>query len=262
MLHTSLRLRSSLLVVALAWLAGPPASADTLVLPAAQENVDGNTSNAGPFGKLADFSNDPFRTQQIYAATGFPQAAEGITIQQLRFRPDLGQGDAGPITSNEIEIRLSTTSKLVDGLDFTDLSLNVGTDEQVVYSGSLTLQSCNCGSPTREFDVVVTLQPPFFYDPSLGNLLFDVVNTSNPYPTAFLLDAHDNTLPDPNDPADETSRLVEVIRLSDGGHEIVGELISTGLVTQFVYTVPEASGSAAGLAALLALTIAKRAANA
>jgi hypothetical protein len=252
-----------LLAIAVAAFESPlAATADTLVVPTAQANVDGNTSNAGPFGKLTEFNNDPYRTQQVYAGSVFPQGAEGITISELRFRTDFLQGEAGPITSNAVEISLSTTSKAVDGLDFTDLSLNVGADQQVVYSGPLTLQSCNCGTPTHDFDVLVTLQEPFFYVPSQGNLLLDVVNTSDPYPLAFLIDAQDNTIPNPDDPADETSRLVEVIRLSDGGHEIVGELVSTGLVTQFVYTAPEASGSAAGLAAMLALAAWKRARNA
>lgn len=243
-------------LAAIALGAPPPAFADTLVIPAALENVDGNTSNAAPFGKFIAANNAPFRTQQVYGASGFPAEPDGITVTELRFRPDFAFGEMGPITANEIEISLSTTSKMVDGLDSTDLDLNVGPDQTVVYSGSLTLMSCNCGSPTREFDVVVTLEEPFFYDPSLGNLLIDVVNTSSPYPLGFLLDAEDSTLGAGT--PDDTSRLIEVI-LPGGTHEILGENVSIGLVTQFVYTVPEASGTALGLAAIFGLVTWKHA---
>jgi hypothetical protein len=246
MLHASIRLPASLLLVALAWLAGLPASADTLVVPAALENAEGNMANAGPFGKAIPQSNDPFRTQQVYAASAFAAIGDVIRIDQLRFRTDGATGSTGPSTSSAIEIRLSTTQKQVDGLDFTDLDLNVdGDDETVVYAGSLTLESCDCGTPTRDFDVVVDLQVPFYYDPSAGNLLFDAINTSDPYPLAFFLDAHDAD-------ADEISRLVEVI-LANNDHDIVGENISLGLVTQFVYTVPEPSSAWAGVVAAFAV---------
>jgi hypothetical protein len=232
------------------------------VVPAAQESVEGNTSNAGPFGKLSVEFNDPFRNQQVYAASAFPEVGIGevIRISELRFRPDLEQGSMGPSTSNDIEIRLSTTQKAVDGLDFTDLDLNVdGDDVTLVYAGSLTLSSCDCGTPTRNFDIVVTFQSPFDYDPSAGNLLFEVFNESNPYPLAFFLDAHDNTNPIPDDPADETSRLVEVID-SNENHVILGQNISLGLVTQFVYTVPEPSSAWAGVVAAFAVLGMRRAA--
>jgi hypothetical protein len=253
MLQTSLHLPFSLLVVALAWLAGPPASADTLVVPAALENVDGNTANAGPFGKLAEAFNDPFRTQQVYAASAFLAIGDVIGIKELRFRPDLSVGDTGPSTSNDIEIRLSTTQKEVDGLDSTDLNLNVdGGDVTLVYAGSLTLQSVSGGTPTPAFDVVVHLQTPFYYDPSAGNLLFEVINTSDPFPLAFFLDAQDVA-------GDATSRLVEVID-SNQTHTIVGQNISLGLVTQFVYTVPEPSSAWVGLVAVVGLLALRRAA--
>jgi hypothetical protein len=252
------RLTLSLLAATVAiTLAVPPAFSDTLVIPAALENVEGNLSNTGPFGKLTPLNNDPFRTQQVYGAMAFPEGSEGVTIEELRFRPDFSFGEMGPITANQIEISLSTTSKMVDGLDSTDLNLNVGPDVTVVYSGSLTLSSCDCGTPTRNFDVVVTLQEAFYYQPDMGNLLVDVVNTSSPYPVGFLLDAEDSSTGGGG--PDETSRLVEVIIPGTGAHEIVGANVSTGLVTQFVYTVPEPSGAAVGLAAILGLATWKRA---
>jgi hypothetical protein len=253
MLHPSVRLPSSLLIVALAWLVGLPASADTLVVPAALENVEGNMANAGPFGKFLALNNDPFRTQQVYAASAFSAIGDVIGIHQLRFRSDGSEGSSGPSTSNDIEIRLSTTQKDVDGLDFTDLDLNVdGADVTLVYAGSLTLQSCNCGTPTRDFDLVVDLQTPFYYDPSAGNLLFEVINTSDPYPLAFFLDAQDVA-------GDATSRLVEVIDASQA-HMILGQNVSLGLVTQFVYTVPEPSSAWAGVVAAFGLLALRRAA--
>lgn len=252
MLHISRRLPSSLLVVALAWLAGPPASADTLVVPPGFESVEGNTANAGPFGKLSNEFNDPFRTQQVYAASAFSAIGDVIRIDELRFRADGSTGSLGPSTSNAIEIRLSTTQKAADGLDFTNLDLNVdGDDVTLVYSGSLTLQTCDCGTPTRDFDVVVDLQVPFYYDASAGNLLFEVINTSDPYPLAFFLDAQDAA-------GDATSRLVEVI-LANNDHDILGENISLGLVTQFVYTVPEPSSAWAGVVAVFGLLALRRA---
>ena len=52
-----------------------------------------------------------------------------------------------------------------------------GVDEVVVYDGELTLSSAFSGPSAgpKDFDIIIALQSPFYYDPRAGNLLLDEV---------------------------------------------------------------------------------------
>jgi len=121
----------------------------------------GNAESVGPFFV-------PTRWQQVYDSSAFSNAGfNGVSITALYFK-----GDGVSITN--IQLSLSTTSKAVDSLGpvFAD---NVGTDNTVIYSGFLML---NSGLGPSTFNLLVTLQTPFHYQPANGNLLLDVRNFS------------------------------------------------------------------------------------
>lgn len=119
------------------------------------------------------------RVQQVYKALQFP--SDPILITELRFRPaEAPFGSDFTNTISDIQINLSTTSNHVDGLSI-NFSNNVGSDDQIVYSGSLAISSANTGdnSGPRDADIVVHLQNPFAYDPSKGDLLLDIRHFSD-----------------------------------------------------------------------------------
>ncbi len=75
---------------------------------------------------------------------------------------------------------MSITSVADDALS-TTFANNIGLNETIVYgSGPLSLSSSNTGPAggPKDFDVIITLSTPFFYNPALGNLLIDVRNFS------------------------------------------------------------------------------------
>jgi cell wall-associated NlpC family hydrolase len=80
---------------------------------------------------------------------------------------------------SSVQITLSTTSSGPNSLSST-FANNIGPDETLVYSGPLTLStnSTSSNGTTADFDITIPLQTPFFYDPSKGNLLFDLKNPS------------------------------------------------------------------------------------
>jgi hypothetical protein len=54
---------------------------------------------------------------------------------------------------------------------------NVGADETLVYSGPIVNSTQNIGPSEgpKVFDMIVELQTPFYYDPTQGHLLFDLL---------------------------------------------------------------------------------------
>lgn len=239
-----------LLLPVLAIALAPGAFAATVVIPNAQTNVEGNEANAFPFGRTAA-SNEPYRYQQVYNASGFGEQAEPITIEALNFRPDHNNAVTNTITVQSIEVRLSTTQVAANGLDNVNFANNIGPDATLVYSGSLVWPIPSAGSP-RPFELPLVFTTPFVYDPSAGNLLLEVYNLSEQFAFEYTLDTQ-------NWPDDEISRIVEVVIPSSGEHEIppVGSG-SRGLVTQFVYTAPELGSIGAGITALFALATLRR----
>jgi hypothetical protein len=71
---------------------------------------------------------------------------------------------------------MSTTSRNPGELG-TAFSENVGPDAVVVFQGDLSFSTANTGPDAgpKDFDLVFQLQRPFKYDPTAGNLIFDVV---------------------------------------------------------------------------------------
>jgi hypothetical protein len=222
-------LRLFCLGIALAGLSSP-ASAQNVVVPNALANVEGNFNNGFPFN-LTAFGLSSQRYQQVYAANNFSTITSPTLITAISFRPDGSSGTAFGSTLPNIQINLSTTSAAVDALS-TTFAANVGGNDTVVFSGPLSLSSSNIGGPPRNFDIVITLQTPFLYDPTAGNLLMDVRNFSAGTTTFF--DAE-------NTPGDAISR---VYTFTGNVNSTVADQSNTaGLVTQFTFasSVPEPS---------------------
>jgi hypothetical protein len=156
-------------------LAGSVVHAAVIVVPSLTTQ-EGNTNSGAPFSLGI---NNSMRFQQVYAASAFVSLPGPHLITHLAFRPDGDFGYPTSFTIPDIQINLSTTSASPDGLSpvFQD---NVGSDEIVVFSGSLSLSTAFTGPEggPKAFDLIIPLQTPFLYDPSDGNLLLDVRNFS------------------------------------------------------------------------------------
>src|SRR5215217_337340 len=87
-------------------------------------------SNCFPFGCAIGFGT---HYQQVYNASFFsgPGAIETIYFFNTQFPP-------ASFFEADYEIRLSTTSKAVNGLDLGNLSNNIGSDEALFYAAHLS----------------------------------------------------------------------------------------------------------------------------
>ncbi len=151
------RLLSVLLALGAA--AGAPAHAQRIGGP----TVPGS-SNQFPFGSPVG-GNPGTRYQQVYASQQFtPGLITGVRF----FRSALNLG-TGKITDARYLLSLSTTRKAVNGLNVTDLSDNLGADNRQV----LDLRTDGLHVPFGG-ELTFTFTTPFAYDPTAGNLLFDM----------------------------------------------------------------------------------------
>jgi|GEM_PF-2247770 len=142
----------------------------SVVVPNKWSTVQTDTGNLFPL-----FSAQPIRYQQVFASSQFSRfTTGGELITSIAFR---GHGPGIPFTATipQLQVSLSTTSKLPDGLSSTFVD-NVGADATQVFSGPLQTSVTFTGGPT-DFEVVINFTTPFFYDPAKGNLLLDVTNT-------------------------------------------------------------------------------------
>jgi hypothetical protein len=184
--------------------------------------------------------NGGIRYQQVYNASQF---SGPILITQIAFRPD-GDGSTTAFnrTLSNINIALSTTSAAEGSLSL------VFANNTTVYSGPLTLTSAFTGpvGGPKDFDIVINLQTSFLYNPLVGNLLMDVLNSS-PESNDILMffDATDN-------PSDGTQRVT-------GNEGAPTELVAptqdpVALVTRFTGGTISAAAPEPGSLALLAIT--------
>jgi hypothetical protein len=143
-----------------------------IVSPSAYEDIEGE-------GSVGEDCCSRFRRQQVFPAADF--AALGNQPHWLvgyTFRPDQSLTSPRTVHFPDNEIRLSTTQRgpLNLSAQFND---NVGADVMQFYRGPETLMADAQGPGpgprefyNTEFPAGVT---PFLYDPSQGNLLFDLI---------------------------------------------------------------------------------------
>jgi len=152
--------RKSLVLLAFILLFALPdlAAADVIVgLPA-----DSNAGNCYPFG--CGYTGE---YQQVYTSSQF---SVPITITNLEFFNTQYNSGATAMPTGNWAISLSTTSADWNTLSST-FSSNIGANNTLVYDGSLS-QSWAFGDT---LDIPLTTS--FYYDPSQGNLLMDVIAT-------------------------------------------------------------------------------------
>lgn len=200
------------------------ASAVTMVAPNAQATVEGDARvNSAPFN--TGFA--PNRYMQIYAASQFGAFSGGMLISELDFRPDATQLTPFSHTFPSVSIFLSTTSQTVAGLSST-FANNIGSNNTLVRSGPLTIASANLpGSGTaKQFDIVIPLTTPFFYNPAAGNLLLDIENFNAG--NSGLIDAV----------SDASASLTRLVFFDGSATASTGTVQGFGIVTQFTAAAP------------------------
>lgn len=193
-------------------------------MPNAKATVEGNGNLGAPFN-LAPFGATSNRYQQVYSASEL--AHTGI-IDMIAFRRDEGAGTFSACGIS-VEIRLSHTSKAVDGLDST-FANNVGADETVVLDTTdLCLSSsrdCPSGGPCP-FDIIIELDNTFTYN-GTANLLLDIRARNAVATTQFDME---ETF------GDSVSNVASRV---PGGtvNDVSGVPFSRGLVTKFIFSSP------------------------
>lgn len=224
------------------------ARADLYIAPLAQASSEGNANNGFPL-----LLNGGIHYQQVFGASEFSSAGSPLLITALSFRQDGALNLPFNTTLSSVMIQLTTTSKAVDGLD-TTFANNLGADVTTVFNGSLSLSSSNGVGPggTRAFDLVITFQNSFLYDPSKGNLLLDIANANTgDSRTGASLDAQNTT-------GDSISRIFAL----GAGSTVATTSDSIGLVTRFTaQSVPEPSSVVMlglGLASMATIALGRR----
>ena len=154
------------------WLVGSPAAlvilfalvcdarAATFVIPPGLEDVPGNDRWSAPF--TSPFSE---RTQILYDSSFF---STPLVIESIAFRHDERAPDAFDYIVLDVQVNMST----FEGDSLSEVfASNIGADEAVVKSrGTLQVVIDSADS----FDLVITLDKPFRYDPARGGLLVDI----------------------------------------------------------------------------------------
>jgi hypothetical protein len=166
--------RLSLLIFSCALLLAPAiASAAVLVVPNANTNSPGNDAGNFPVTPV------PLTTQILVAADQFPGPIE---ITGFAFRPAPGTGPVS-ISLSGANVFLSTSSKFPNStsgpLMSTTFADNIGPDNTLVFSGSISENLPGCSGPgVCPFGPITNFTTPFFYNPAKGNLLEELVATS------------------------------------------------------------------------------------
>ncbi len=222
------------------------------------DGVSGNGQTSAPFNRRGDTNGN--RYQQVYSSSFFAAVAPQQLIQSIAFRPKQGAFGtfiSGTVTFSDLRVSLSTTPREANinfpgGLN-SDLATNVGADAQEVFSGPITFTTDRMlfDNDVEDFDFKINFMNPFFYQPSMGNLLLEViipvgVSASSNFTQLDSIIGGVTSFPGKTGMASATDA-----NLSDGIS--VGSNSNTGLVTQFEVTpVPEPATVAffTGLAAV------------
>lgn len=226
----------SLLSIGLLSIASPRvawAQTASVVAPNADAATEGSSANGFPFN-IGGFQTSE-RYQQVYLASQFSALGPtGGLVTQIAFRPDAAFGMAFSSTLPNVQIDLSTTAATPSTLSGT-FANNVGVDDITVFGpGPLTLSSSFTGPAggPKNFDIIITLTTPFYYNPALGNLLLDVrVASFGSAVTTTFFDF---------DPS-SGSVVGRAFTGNSGVNSPTADTVDNtgGLVTQFTFAVPE-----------------------
>ena len=129
----------------------------------------GSGDNAFPFAPNFYAAGGEF--QEIYSSADFSLSGP-VTINDIAFASS-SRYSAGASATYDVTIGLSNTTATVNGTG-SDFAANKGSNFQTVFSGPLVANLTGSNS----FDLVFPTSP-FQFDPSKGNLLFDIVFNSS-----------------------------------------------------------------------------------
>lgn len=145
-----------------------PAIAFELVIPPIVENSEGNT--AFFFGD-GDGNGEEVRIQLLIPSSQFDGFSGFVAINNFSLRADRTfQDDLGAFSAviPNMEITLSTTPLGIE--DFSsDFDANFTVNKKTITSGPFVFGSSGAGG----FDIPVSFNQPFNYNPSTGNLVID-----------------------------------------------------------------------------------------
>jgi hypothetical protein len=113
------------------------------------------------------------RAQYVYDESVIG-TSEPIYIQHLRWRPASGSTAIGPL-SFDVKIDLSTSGLASASALGTTFSANHGADRRTVHDGWISVPYQTLSGNPREFPISVKLATPFYYDPTAGPLVVDIV---------------------------------------------------------------------------------------
>jgi hypothetical protein len=189
----------------------------------------GNSNNAYPFSPL--FGSRSVRYQQIYASSAFPH---GGIIDKIMFRNDEIFRNDYPPADIDLQVAFAYAATTVDTASpiFAD---NIGDGFTIVLDEVIT-KSYDDSVPTDMFDFVLHVDNTFNYDPTLGELLVQVLVRNRDYFAVF-----DASL---SPQQSVTTRIFAALPTSTMGE--VGGIDNQpfGLVTQFEFAIPEPSAFA------------------
>lgn len=197
------------------------AQATVIVAPNANATTEGISNNLIPF----DSWTTGLRYQQRTSASEFGLLTDPSYINAIAFRRDANFTlPAFNFNYSSITLGLSTlTSSLTN-----NFAANRGRDFTIVYSGSLNVSvpGVTSGIGPNSFNFIISFQTPFFYDPSQGDLLWELQNFGTYSGTEqLILDYIPSTTP-------ILDRLYATSPMAT-----TGTTQSSGLVTRF--TIPE-----------------------
>lgn len=157
-------------LVAVAVLANASASRAIPIFSPGYIYLGEGNSSAEPFAR----GSDSMRFQQVYGVDDFLGIPQGGMITRITFRGDGQTGHPFDEVIGSVQINLSTTTKAPDGLS-TIFSENVGANDTIVFGpGPLRVIGEGGVSGQVSWGPVIYLAQPFYYSPSLGNLLLDI----------------------------------------------------------------------------------------
>ena len=191
-----------------------------------------DTGNCYPFG-CSQSSWDTYL--EVYNASAFPGT---ISITGLAFFHTQYDNGSDALNTGTYDIYLSTTSKSVGGLDTSSVAANQGSDNALVFSGSLPSSVAFGDSFT------LNLLSSFTYDPSLGNLLMTVTGSGIDSTDSLFLDSNSDII------------LSRAYLVPGGGQDASG--LVTGFVIESTVAAPEPASLALVGIALAGVALAKR----
>lgn len=158
-------------------------TAQAVTLPPSHAAMAGTGSTNVPFGRAT-----ATRAQFVYDSSLFGGAgAAALTFQTIDLRIDEGQTAVGKAV--ELELRASSLPRSVTAVQ-SQFAANRGVDETVVMARQIVQLAAAGGSATapNPFDVSLTLDQPFTFDPSNSGALVLEFIVSGQAPGAFPLD--------------------------------------------------------------------------